>query len=81
MSEEVQALRQALWALPAEYREPLLLQTLGGLCCEEIAAELALPVGRVMTRYFRARHTGCGPCSPPTTRAGGRATGNEGTTP
>jgi RNA polymerase sigma-70 factor (ECF subfamily) len=55
VSEEVQALRQALWALPAEYREPLLLQTLGGLCCEEIAAELALPVGRVMTRYFRAR--------------------------
>jgi RNA polymerase sigma-70 factor (ECF subfamily) len=55
VSEEVQALRQALWALPAEYREPLLLQTLGGLCCEEIAAELALPVGTVMTRLFRAR--------------------------
>lgn len=43
----VQALRQALWALPAEYREPLLLQTLGGLSVEEIAAQLALyPPGR-----------------------------------
>jgi RNA polymerase sigma-70 factor (ECF subfamily) len=49
------AVRRALHALPIEYREPLLLQVLGGYRCEEIAAILELPPGTMMTRLFRAR--------------------------
>jgi RNA polymerase sigma-70 factor, ECF subfamily len=42
--------------LPIEYREPLLLQILGGLSTEEIARELALSSTAVLTRLFRARN-------------------------
>jgi RNA polymerase sigma-70 factor (ECF subfamily) len=49
------AMREALHALPANYREPLLLQVLGGFTCEEIAQLLNLTPGAVMTRLSRAR--------------------------
>jgi RNA polymerase sigma-70 factor (ECF subfamily) len=52
---EALELRDALHALPASYREPLLLQVLGGFTCEEIAAMMQLSVGAVMTRLSRAR--------------------------
>jgi RNA polymerase sigma-70 factor (ECF subfamily) len=42
--------------LPIEYREPLLLQVLGGFSTEEIARELALSATAVLTRLFRARN-------------------------
>jgi RNA polymerase sigma-70 factor (ECF subfamily) len=42
--------------LPIEYREPLLLQTLGGFSTEEIARELTLSSTAVLTRLFRARN-------------------------
>ncbi len=48
-------LRQAMYRLPEKYREPLLLQVLGGLTCDEIAAELGIKPGAVMTQLFRAR--------------------------
>lgn len=48
-------IRQAMWKLPKKYREPLLLQTLGGFSCEEIANELEQTPGSVMTQLFRAR--------------------------
>jgi RNA polymerase sigma-70 factor, ECF subfamily len=48
-------IRRAMWKLPKKYREPLLLQTLGGFSCEEIAAELGVKPGAVMTQLFRAR--------------------------
>lgn len=48
-------LRQSLARLPEEYREPLLLQILGGFNCDEIAAMLGLSKSAVMTRLFRAR--------------------------
>lgn len=48
-------IRHAMGRLPQKYREPLLLQVLGGLSCEEIAAELDLTPGAVMTQLFRAR--------------------------
>src|SRR5688572_10268 len=35
-------IRGAMATLPIKYREPLLLQVLGGLSCEEIATELKL---------------------------------------
>ncbi len=46
---------QALDALPLDYREPLLLQALGGYSCEEIAGIMQIKSGAVMTRLFRAR--------------------------
>ena len=52
---EAMDLRRAVTALPDAYSEPLVLQVLGGYTCEEIAAQLALRPGTVMTRLFRAR--------------------------
>ena len=53
---ELFALRHAIMRLPIEYREPLLLQVLGGFSTEEIARELALSATAVLTRLFRARN-------------------------
>ena len=47
--------RDAVRALPVGYREPLLLQWIGGYSCAEIAAIMSLSVGAVMTRLSRAR--------------------------
>src|SRR5690606_32991518 len=47
--------RRAMAKLEAKYREPLLMQVLGGFSCEEIAAELGSTPGAVMTQVFRAR--------------------------
>jgi len=49
-------LRHAIMRLPIEYREPLVLQILGGFSTEEIARELALTPTAVLTRLFRARN-------------------------
>jgi RNA polymerase sigma-70 factor (ECF subfamily) len=49
-------LRHAIMRLPIEYREPLLLQILGGFSTEEIARELTLSSTAVLTRLFRARN-------------------------
>lgn len=48
-------LQRALQSLPDNYREPLLLQVLGGYSCDEIASLMELKPGAVMTRVFRAR--------------------------
>ena len=48
-------MREALHALPESYREPLLLQVIGGFSCDEIAAMMKLTPGAVMTRLTRAR--------------------------
>jgi len=53
---ELFALRHAIMKLPIEYREPLVLQVLGGFSTEEIARELALSATAVLTRLFRARN-------------------------
>lgn len=50
-----QIVRQHLAALPEEYREPLVLQALGGFSSDEIASLLQLNVNTVNTRLFRAR--------------------------
>jgi RNA polymerase sigma-70 factor (ECF subfamily) len=46
---------QIVSLLPATYREPLLLQVLGGFSCAEIAGMLGITEGAVMTRLTRAR--------------------------
>lgn len=47
--------RRAIQALDVKYREPLLMQVLGGFSCDEIAQELKLTPAAVMTQLFRAR--------------------------
>lgn len=54
-STEAFVLRQALKKLPPDYREPLILQVLGGFSCEEIGAIMDISANTVMTRVFRAR--------------------------
>jgi RNA polymerase sigma-70 factor (ECF subfamily) len=46
---------QMVRLLPETYREPLLLQVLGGFTCAEIAGMLGTSEGAVMTRLTRAR--------------------------
>jgi len=49
-------LREKIGSLPEEYREPLVLQVIGGFSGEEIAGLLSLNKNTVMTRLFRARN-------------------------
>ncbi len=49
-------LRRAIMQLPGEYREPLVLQVLGGFTTAEIAQQLGLTQPAVLTRLFRARN-------------------------
>ena len=49
-------LRRAILNLPQEYREPLVMQVLGGHSTAEIARELGLTQAAVLTRLFRARN-------------------------
>lgn len=50
-------MREALWLLPQGYREPLLLQVLGGYSGAEIAAMLSISEPTVMQRLTRARQS------------------------
>ncbi len=53
--QEVQEVRRAIFALDDDYREPLVLQVLMGYSTGEIARQLGLTQGAVLTRLFRAR--------------------------
>jgi RNA polymerase sigma-70 factor, ECF subfamily len=53
--QELTELRAAIFKLPGEYREPLVMQVLMGYSTAEIAAELELSTAAVLTRLFRAR--------------------------
>jgi len=48
-------LHKAINRLESDYREPLLLQVIGGFSGKEIADMLQLNNNTVMTRLFRAR--------------------------
>jgi RNA polymerase sigma-70 factor (ECF subfamily) len=66
---QIADLRRAILTLPDEYREPLVLQVLGGFSTGEIAKELKLTLPAVLTRLFRARNKlremyGVSPASP-----------------
>ncbi|HTT01699.1 MAG TPA: sigma-70 family RNA polymerase sigma factor [Steroidobacteraceae bacterium] len=49
-------LRLAILRLPDDYRIPLVMQVMGGFTTTEIASELELSPGAVLTRLFRARN-------------------------
>jgi RNA polymerase sigma-70 factor (ECF subfamily) len=48
-------MRAAIYALDDDYREPLVLQVLMGYSTSEIAEQLGLQQGAVLTRLHRAR--------------------------
>ena len=52
---EMRLLRSAMLKLDSKYREPIVLQVVVGMSCEEIAGELGLTRSAVMTQLFRAR--------------------------
>jgi RNA polymerase sigma-70 factor (ECF subfamily) len=52
---ERELLRMGIMQLDAKYREPLLLQVVFGHSCAEIAEQLGISNGAVMTQLFRAR--------------------------
>jgi RNA polymerase sigma-70 factor (ECF subfamily) len=54
-NEELNDLREAIYALEDDYREPLVLQVLMGYSTNEIAELMGLKQGAVLTRLHRAR--------------------------
>jgi RNA polymerase sigma-70 factor (ECF subfamily) len=52
---DVEDMRQAIFQLDDDYREPLVLQVLLGLTTEEIAETMNIKQGAVLTRLHRAR--------------------------
>jgi RNA polymerase sigma-70 factor (ECF subfamily) len=53
--EELDDMRQAIYELEDDYREPLVLQVLMGFSTNEIAEQMGLKQGAVLTRLHRAR--------------------------
>jgi len=54
-SQELRDMREAIFQLDDDYREPLVLQVLMGYSTNEIAAMMGLTQGAVLTRLHRAR--------------------------
>ena len=55
-NEELKDMREAIFQLDDDYREPLVLQVLLGYSTNEIAEMMGLKQGAVLTRLHRARH-------------------------
>ncbi len=53
--ERLAEMRDAIFRLEDDYREPLVLQVLMGYSTNEIAAMMGMQQGAVLTRLFRAR--------------------------
>jgi len=53
--ERLAQMREAIFRLDEEYREPLVLQVLMGYSTQEIADMMGMQQGAVLTRLFRAR--------------------------
>ena len=53
--EQLDQLREAIYGLEDDYREPLVLQVLMGFSTNEIAEQMGLKQGAVLTRLHRAR--------------------------
>ena len=53
--EDIGDMREAIFALNNDYREPLVLQVLMGYSTKEIAEQMGLNQGAVLTRLHRAR--------------------------
>ena len=53
--ERIGQMREAIFRLEEQYREPLVLQVLMGYSTQEIAGMMGIEQGAVLTRLFRAR--------------------------
>ncbi len=53
--EEIAAVREAIEALPEDYRQIVTMRDIGGMSYADIAAALSLELGTVKSRLFRAR--------------------------
>ena len=53
--DDLNDMRAAIYALDDDYREPLVLQVLMGFSTNEIAGQMGLKQGAVLTRLHRAR--------------------------
>ncbi len=53
--ERIGQVREAIFRLDEEYREPLVLQVLMGYTTQEIADMMGMQQGAILTRLFRAR--------------------------
>lgn len=53
--DDLDDMRSAIYALDDDYREPLVLQVLMGFSTNEIAEQMGLKQGAVLTRLHRAR--------------------------
>ena len=53
--DQLDNLREAIYGLEEDYREPLVLQVLMGYSTNEIAEQMGLKQGAVLTRLHRAR--------------------------
>ena len=54
--EQLNEVREAIYRLEDDYREPLVLQVLMGYTTTEIAELMGLKQGAILTRLHRARH-------------------------
>jgi len=54
-NDELEDMRQAIYELEDDYREPLVLQVLMGFSTNEIGEQMGLKQGAVLTRLHRAR--------------------------
>jgi len=54
-NDDLNDMRAAIYALDDDYREPLVLQVLMGFSTNEIAAQMGLKQGAILTRLHRAR--------------------------
>jgi len=54
-NDELDSMREAIYELEDDYREPLVLQVLMGYSTQEIATQMGLKQGAVLTRLHRAR--------------------------
>ena len=54
-NDELDDMRAAIYALDDDYREPLVLQVMLGFSTNEIAEQMGLKQGAVLTRLHRAR--------------------------
>jgi RNA polymerase sigma-70 factor (ECF subfamily) len=55
-NEELDDMREAIYRLEDDYREPLVLQVLMGYSTNEIAELMGMKQGAILTRLHRARH-------------------------
>jgi RNA polymerase sigma-70 factor (ECF subfamily) len=53
--QAVDTVRQAIEALPVDFREAIVLRELEGMSYKDIAAVVGIPVGTVMSRLARGR--------------------------